>query len=1016
RADLDGWNLDTLSITPPLDFTGHFDLDIGATAVEGANAASAETHLPLTVVVYPAAATPVVPPSGQEGSVHEDVSLSASGAFNVGTAAFVAGTQNGTYGALSMGADGKWTYTLNNASPAVQALVDNQTETDAFTVRLNNGTSTTVTLHVQGQNDAAVIGAATPGSDRGAVTEDAVLTASGTLAVSDLDAGQAGFVAQTLSDGNYGSLSIDASGHWTYTLNNASAAVQGLKGGESLSRELSVHSLDGTPHTLTITLNGTNDTPLSANDSATTREDTPLVLTPATLLGNDSDPDGDRLSIASVQGASHGSVALVNGNVVFTPTADYNGPASFTYTATDGKGGTSTATVALTVEAVNDAPRVSDGSASGTEDGPLVFNWAQFNATDIDSDPSLLTLRIASLPQDGVLQYNSGNAWVNVSAGQTFGKADVDAGKLRFLPDANESGGPAFGTSGVGNLQGHYARFDYQVGDGQLSSPAAPMTLDIAPVADAPTLSVSTGSRALFSTSWESVSNSDSTSETVPGSTLEGWTLITTPDSLSGGKNVFEVWTSGDSQQNAAGNYVNVVIAAGNGSNALELNNASGTLAQTLGIERTVATQAGKVYDLSLDYAGRPGFSTAYTSIAVLVDGKQIASYASTSPNSGLAWQNLHFSFTGTGGNQTIRLVTNATQFNANGRGALIDDLNLTEYQGAIAGNAANGTLTQIALAAYLVSALRDADGSEALSLTVGNLPSGATLVSASHPSGYSVVDGAVTLDAADLPSARVQLDASYTGPLSLTVAAHATEANGLVADSPTQQLDLQVLPGGVTSATITAGGTAGQTLTGTDNADEIHGQNGNDILYGLKGEDALFGGGGNDTLYGGDGNDKLYGEAGSDTLYGGNGNDQLLGGAGNDLLFGEAGDDRLFGGPGNDQLTGGAGKDTFVWQAGDTGQDTIKDFTPGEDHIDLRDLLQGENDGNILDYLRVNTTTSTLEINSSGNFAHGAAADVTIKLETGGAPVDLSHYGATSSQIVNSLIAGADPTVKIDH
>ncbi|MDA7085527.1 type I secretion C-terminal target domain-containing protein, partial [Pseudomonas sp. SA3-5] len=169
-----------------------------------------------------------------------------------------------------------------------------------------------------------------------------------------------------------------------------------------------------------------------------------------------------------------------------------------------------------------------------------------------------------------------------------------------------------------------------------------------------------------------------------------------------------------------------------------------------------------------------------------------------------------------------------------------------------------------------------------------------------------------------------------------------------------------------------------------------------------------IIGGSGDSTLTGGTGNDYISGGAGHDTLIGGAGNDSLDGGTGNDILIGGAGDDILF---------GGTGADSFVWKAGDTGADRITDFKIGEgDRIDLHDLLQGENDGNILNFLRVDTTTSTLEISSTGQFGAGGNADVSIHLENGGANVDLSSYGATSSDIVNSLIAGADPIVKIDH
>ena len=99
-----------------------------------------------------------------------------------------------------------------------------------------------------------------------------------------------------------------------------------------------------------------------------TMEDTPLTIAPASLLGNDTDPNGDALQILSVQNATHGTVALVNGNVVFTPAANYNGDATFTYTVTDGKGGTDTATVTLKVNPAPDnvmATNVSDASLAG---------------------------------------------------------------------------------------------------------------------------------------------------------------------------------------------------------------------------------------------------------------------------------------------------------------------------------------------------------------------------------------------------------------------------------------------------------------------------------------------------------------------------------------------------------------------------------------------------------------------------------------------------------------------------
>jgi VCBS repeat-containing protein len=125
---------------------------------------------------------------------------------------------------------------------------------------------------------------------------------------------------------------------------------------------------DTAPNTFRFDVTPANDAPVAVNDSASTNEDAALTLATAALLANDSDVDGDTLTIASVQGAVNGRVALVGGNVVFTPAANYNGPASFTYTVIDGNGGSSTATVNLTISAVGDAAVISSGAGSVTED------------------------------------------------------------------------------------------------------------------------------------------------------------------------------------------------------------------------------------------------------------------------------------------------------------------------------------------------------------------------------------------------------------------------------------------------------------------------------------------------------------------------------------------------------------------------------------------------------------------------------------------------------------------------
>ncbi|MCY1262402.1 repeat domain protein [compost metagenome] len=151
-----------------------------------------------------------------------------------------------------------------------------------------------------------------------------------------------------------------------------------------------------------------------------------------------------------------------------------------------------------------------------------------------------------------------------------------------------------------------------------------------------------------------------------------------------------------------------------------------------------------------------------------------------------------------------------------------------------------------------------------------------------------------------------------------------------------------------------------------------------------------------------------------------------LGGGNGADRLIGGIGDDFLTGGKGNDNLTGGDGRDTFIWKSGHAGnegspnQDVVKDFKISDgDRLDLSDLLQGETSSTIDNFLRLivdnGTGNATLLVSSTGHLTPGSTdadaashADLTITLE--GAAAQLSGSS------INSLIAGADPTIKVDQ
>ena len=102
---------------------------------------------------------------------------------------------------------------------------------------------------------------------------------------------------------------------------------------------------------MTVNVAAVNDAPVAINDTLAATEDTPVTYTAAQLLGNDTDVDGDTLTIASVTSGTGGTAVLnANGTVTFTPDANFNGAASFSYTVTDGTATSNTATVTVNVD------------------------------------------------------------------------------------------------------------------------------------------------------------------------------------------------------------------------------------------------------------------------------------------------------------------------------------------------------------------------------------------------------------------------------------------------------------------------------------------------------------------------------------------------------------------------------------------------------------------------------------------------------------------------------------------
>ncbi|MHC3383754.1 tandem-95 repeat protein [Vibrio parahaemolyticus] len=160
-----------------------------------------------------------------------------------------------------------------------------------------------------------------------------------------------------------------------------------------------------------------NDAPVAKDDIATTQEDTAVTID---VLPNDTDVDGDKLSIESVSvPKEQGTVEVVNGKLVFTPAENFNGDAEITYTVTDGQL-TDEAKVTVTVNPVNDAPTIKvDAVESITED-----------AVSTDTVVATLTVRDTDTPEDQLtvsLENNSNGYFVLVGNEVKLTQAGVDA-------------------------------------------------------------------------------------------------------------------------------------------------------------------------------------------------------------------------------------------------------------------------------------------------------------------------------------------------------------------------------------------------------------------------------------------------------------------------------------------------------------------------------------------------------------------------------------------------------------
>jgi hypothetical protein len=173
-----------------------------------------------------------------------------------------------------------------------------------------------------------------------------------------------------------------------------------------------------------------NTAPVAGPDAFSTDEGTALTIPVATLLANDTDADGQPLSIIAVDNAVNGTAALVGTSVVFTPLPGFAGNASFTYTVTDGLAA-AIGSVAVTVTPVNDPPVAQNDVVNAVAGTPVTISVL---GNDFDFEGQALT--VANLTQPAV-----GGTVANNGTSVTFTPTAGFAGTTSFTYQARDSGG-----------------------------------------------------------------------------------------------------------------------------------------------------------------------------------------------------------------------------------------------------------------------------------------------------------------------------------------------------------------------------------------------------------------------------------------------------------------------------------------------------------------------------------------------------------------------------------------------
>jgi hypothetical protein len=332
------------------------------------------------------------------------------------------------HGALSLGTDGRVRYT-----PVADFF-----GADAFTFHVSDGELTSpaalIAITVAPLNDAPIAA-----SVDASTAEDRPLTLDLLALASDAD-GDA-LTLSLSSAPHHGSVLLNPDGTLTY------APGPNYFGADGFTYIVNDGQRDSTLAQVRLSVAPVNDAPVALDFALSTTEDTPVSVD---LLANVSDVEGDPLSLAIVDAPEHGELRRnADGSFTYTPSLDFFGTDRITYRANDGSADPAVATVALSVSALNDAPRAREISLVTAEDTPLAID---LRAQVSDADSANVSIEIVGMPAHGALTRN----------------AD---GTFAYAPSLDFFGADSF---------------TYRANDGLADSGIATVTISVTPVNDAP--------------------------------------------------------------------------------------------------------------------------------------------------------------------------------------------------------------------------------------------------------------------------------------------------------------------------------------------------------------------------------------------------------------------------------------------------------------------------------------------------------------------------------------------------